>query len=154
MIIAGTGHRPDKLGGYTVPNPIYIKVCQQIEKHLLDLKPEKVISGMCIGYDMWLANIALKLKIPLVAAIPFKNQECKWNKDTQKIYNILLSRASEQIIVSEGEYAASKMQIRNQWMVDNCDTLLACYNGDASGGTFNCIKYAKSVNKEIIYIPV
>jgi hypothetical protein len=32
------------------------------------------------------------------------------------------------------------------------DKLIAVYNGDLSGGTFNCIQYAKSIGKEIIYI--
>ena len=46
MIVAFTGHRPQKLGGYKLPNPTYIKVCQEIESTLKELKPEKVISGM------------------------------------------------------------------------------------------------------------
>lgn len=48
MIIAGTGHRPSKLGGFILPNPTYIKVCKKIEDHLLELKPEKVLSGMAL----------------------------------------------------------------------------------------------------------
>lgn len=49
MIVAFTGHRPDKLGGYKLPNPTYVKVCQQIETKLVELKPEKIISGMALG---------------------------------------------------------------------------------------------------------
>jgi uncharacterized phage-like protein YoqJ len=153
MIIAGSGHRPSKLGGYNLPNPIYCYVCQQIEKVLLELKPEKVISGMCIGYDQYLANIAIKLKIPLLAAIPFEGQEKKWTTSYQRIYNKLLSKASEIVIVSPPGYSAEKMQIRNEFMVDRCDILLACWDRSA-GGTGNCVKYAQSVKKteEIIFI--
>lgn len=155
MIVSGSGHRPDKLPnketGYKLPNPTYIKVCQQIEKYLKEVKPEKVITGMALGYDMWLANIAYKLNIPFIAAIPFDKQESKWPESSQKTYHNLLKLASDKIIVSPGGYSPEKMQIRNQWMVDNCDQLLACFDG-SSGGTANCIKYAESVKKPIFII--
>lgn len=155
MIIAGTGHRSDKLPnketGYILPNPTYNYICQQIEKILLEEKPDKVISGMALGFDQYLANVAIKLKIPLVAAVPFKGQELAWPQHSQKVFNKLLERASEIVYVSEGGYAAYKMQIRNEFMADSCDKLLACWNG-SNGGTANCINYAKSINKEIIII--
>ena len=34
-------------------------------------------------------------------------------------------------------------------MVDNCDKLLAFWNGEQSGGTWNTIQYAKKVDKYI-----
>jgi|SRR5579859_3819938 len=156
MILAGTGHRlnklPDKETGYKLPNPTYIHVCQQIEKTLKELKPEKVISGMALGVDSWLAYISHKLNIPFIAAVPFIGQEKAWPIKSQKTYNKLIKLASEVVIVSEGGYSPAKMQIRNEWMVNNCDKLIAVYNNDQSGGTYNCIQYAKSINKEIIYI--
>ena len=152
MIVAFTGHRPDKLGGYNLPNPIYNKVCQRIEAHLIELKPEKIISGMALGVDQWAANLARKLGIPFIAAIPFENQECKWPIKSQQIYQKLRKLAAEEVIVCEGAYAAYKMQVRNEWMVNHCDTLIAVYNGDTSGGTFNCVNYAQSLKKDIIFI--
>lgn len=151
MIIAFTGHRPDKLGGYKLPNPTYIKVCQQIESTLKELKPEKVISGMALGVDQWAAYIAFKLKIPFIAAVPFLNQESKWPTSSQETYNKLIKLAAETVIVSEGTYSAVKMQTRNEWMVDRCDQLIAIWD-ESNGGTGNCVNYAKSKNKSIIYI--
>lgn len=157
MIIGGTGHRNDKLPnketGYILPNPTYNYVCQNIEKILLQNKPEKVISGMALGFDFWLANIAINLNIPLVAAIPFIGQEKMWPKHSQAQFNKLLDKASGVIIVSEGGYAAYKMQTRNEYIVNNCDKLIACLiPSEKSGGTFNCVKYAKSINKDIVFI--
>ena len=152
MIVSFAGHRPDKLGGYKVPNPTYVRVCQQIEKTLLEIKPEKVISGMALGIDQWAAFIAHKLGIPFLAAIPFINQESKWPEASQRAYKNLLSKASEKVIVSEGAYAPIKMQIRNEWMVNNSDLLIAVYNGDKTGGTANCVNYAKQCQKPIIII--
>lgn len=155
MIVSFTGHRPDKLPdkktGYNLPNPTYIHVCQEIEKYLLELKPDKAISGMALGVDQYAASVCIKLGIPFIAAIPFKGQEKAWPEKSQKIFNLLLKKACDIAIVCEGEYAAYKMQVRNQWMVDMCDILIAVWDG-SQGGTANCINYAKSKNKQIIFI--
>ena len=151
MIVAFTGHRPDKLGGYVLPNPTYTYVCQQIEKTLLEIKPDKVISGMALGIDQWAANIAYRLGIPFLAAIPFDGQEKAWPQHSQKVFQRLLKKASEVVIVSPGGYSPAKMQVRNEWMVDNCNKLIAVWDG-TQGGTGNCVNYAKSKNSDIIYI--
>lgn len=151
MIVALTGHRPEKLGGYTIPNPTYSRVCKRIEAKLQELKPEKIISGMALGVDQWAVNIALNLNIPFVAAIPFVGQERNWPERSQIIYQKLLEKALEKVIVSQGGYAGFKMQIRNKWMVDHCDLLMAVWDGTL-GGTANCINYAKSIGREILFI--
>ena len=97
--------------------------------------------------------IAHKLFIPYVGCIPFIGQESLWSAQDQKTYKLLCKLASDQVIVSSGGYSADKMQIRNRYLVDNCDILLACINpNETSGGTFNCVEYAKSVNRIIVYI--
>ena len=151
MIVAFTGHRPDKLGGYKIPNPTYQKVYREIDKALKELQPEKVISGMALGVDRWAAAIAHKLKIPFLAAIPFEGQEKAWPEESQRIFRLLRKLAAEEVIVSEGGYSPAKMQIRNEWMVDHCDTLIAVWDG-SKGGTGNCAEYAKSIGKTIYYI--
>jgi uncharacterized phage-like protein YoqJ len=151
MIVSFTGHRPDKLGGYKLPNPTYLHVCRQIDKTLQEIKPEKIISGMALGVDQWAANIAIKLGIPFIAAVPFIGQEKAWPLPSQKIFNKLIERAAEVVIVSEGGYSAAKMQIRNEWMVDRADKVIAIWDG-TPGGTGNCVKYAQSKSKEIIFI--
>lgn len=151
MIVSFTGHRPDKLGGYKLPNPTYIHVCRQIDKALKELNPEKIITGMALGVDQWAAMIAHKLGIPFVAAIPFEKQESKWPAESQKTYRLLRRLASEEVIVSPGGYSADKMQVRNEWMVDHSDKLIAVFNG-TKGGTGNCVEYAQSVSRDIYYI--
>jgi uncharacterized phage-like protein YoqJ len=151
MIIAFTGHRPDKLGGYKLPNPTYIKVCREIDSLLRELRPDNIITGMALGIDQWAASVAHKLGIPFVAAIPFEGQEKAWPLKSQRTYRLLRRLAVEEVIVCEGEYAPAKMRLRNRWMVDNCDALIAVWNG-SSGGTGNCVQYANSVNKKIYRI--
>lgn len=151
MIISFTGHRPDKLGGYELPNAAYIHACQQTEKILKEMAPDKCISGMAIGYDQYATHVCIKLGIPFIAAVPFIDQEKMWPEKSKRIYQKLLEGAESVIIVSEGSYSAAKMQIRNEWMVDNSDHVLACYDG-TRGGTGNCVAYARKVGKPLTII--
>lgn len=146
MIVCATGHRLNKLGGYGLP--IKNKL-ERLALTWLDLhKPDKVISGMALGWDQAFAQAAIKLNIPLVAAIPFTGQEQAWPDSSQKEWKRLVDAAYEIVIVSEGGYAAWKMQKRNEWMVDQSDMVLALWDG-SSGGTCNCIKYANKVSRPI-----
>lgn len=157
MIISATGHRQNhpKMGGWVIPNQVYKNICQQTEEILKELSPEKCISGMSQGFDFWFAYVSVKLGIPFTAAIPFVGQENIWPEKAQRQYKWLLSKAKDIVIVSDGGYAAYKMQVRNKWMVNNSDLILACFDHSSkSGGTYNCIQYAKSVNKEIRYLEI
>lgn len=147
MIIAGTGHRPNKLGGYS--KEAFTKLVDLATDSLLELGPEKVISGMALGWDQALATAVLNLNIPLIAAVPFFGQESKWPLNSKKQYRDLISKADDVIFVCDKGYAPWKMQIRNEWMVDNCDLVLALWDG-SEGGTGNCISYASSQGREIL----
>lgn len=156
MIICGTGHRPDKLGGYDVrtDDRLMRTAADYLsgELDLMDGNPDatiEVISGMALGWDQALAVAAIAMGIPFVAAVPFAGQEEAWPSKAQARYRDILGEASEVAVISEGRYAAWKMQVRNQWMVDRADKVVALWNG-TSGGTANCIKYAEKKGKDII----
>lgn len=147
MIIAGTGHRPDKLGGYS----------PHIAKQLIDLasdalrehQPSTVISGMALGWDMALAEAAVNLGIPFHAYVPFEGQELVWPMTSKLFYRALLKKAQFVRICSPGGFSRQAMQHRNICMVDACDQLLALWDG-SNGGTANCLVYATSVGKPYI----
>jgi uncharacterized phage-like protein YoqJ len=147
MIIAGTGHRPDKLGGYS----------PHIAKRLIDLasdalrtnQPSTVISGMALGWDMALAEAAINLDIPLHAYIPFDGQEMVWPMTSKLFYRSLLKKAQLVKICSPGGFSRAAMQHRNVCMVNDCDKLLALWDG-SNGGTANCLVYATSIKKPYI----
>lgn len=151
MIIAFTGHRPDKLGGYEMPNPTSRWVCWCIQEELERLKPSSAISGMAQGVDQWAAQICINLKIPFIAAIPFSGQEKLWPELAVRRWRWLLGNAEQIVTVCQGDYSAQKMQKRNEWMVDHCDKLLAVWDG-TTGGTANCIRYAEKKKKPIVRI--
>lgn len=139
MILAGTGHRPSKLGGYEAhASARVLTFAGEVLKHC---KPSLVISGMAQGWDMSLAQAAVTLKIPFDAYIPFVGQELVWPAATRLYYLALLEKARKVVICSPGGFTKAAMQVRNQRMVDDCDLLAALWNG-SNGGTANCIAYA------------
>lgn len=140
MIIAATGHRPDKLGGYASATLELLTDLAVVHLELLD--PELVISGMAQGWDTAVALAAIELDIPLVTAEPFLGQAQKWPPAAQQQHARILGEARVRYIVCDGLYEPWKFQKRNEWMVDHCDSLLALWNG-SSGGTANCIAYAE-----------
>lgn len=149
-LLSGTGHRPNKLGGYK-DSPLQGWVRGRIQEELKKASPSLVITGMALGFDQWLAEEAMKLNIPFLAAVPFVGQENIWPESSRKIYEWILSKAAFTQYVSMGSYSNKKLQLRNQWMVDHSGVVLACYDG-TSGGTQNCVNYAINNSKQIIYI--
>lgn len=153
MKLALTGHRPDKLGGeYDLKGPVSEILFQKLQKIVDKYKPTEIISGMALGADTIWALVALENKIPLTAAIPFEGQEKGWPQRSKNLYELVLSNPlTTKVYVCDPGYSVFKMMERNKWMVDNCDKLIAVWDGSA-GGTGNCVKYAKKVDREIIRI--
>ncbi len=155
-IIVGTGHRPQKLGGYGDLTRARLK--RVAIDWLRYLAPRGLISGLAQGWDSALIEACWDLKLPYVACAPFKGQESKWPGAAQFRYQQYVDRAAKFVICSPGEYSAKKMQIRNERMIDmalkdgpNNALLLALWDA-SEGGTKNCVDYA--VRKEVQIINV
>ena len=114
----------------------------------------ETISGMALGVDQLFGLVALKLRnegrpIRLTAAIPCVGQEKPWK--SKEYWQRLVDSADEVVYVSRQPYTPSCMQLRNKWMVDRADEVLAVWNG-SSGGTASCLKYARAVGRPITNI--
>jgi uncharacterized phage-like protein YoqJ len=139
--IAVTGHRPKKLGGYDL-NARRALGCFAIEQ-LYWNAPDRVITGMALGWDQAIAGACIVLGIPFVAAIPMPGHSRPWPREARDRYEFLLSRAQEVAMVSDVLTNVNRaMQKRNEWMVDRADRLLALWDG-TFGGTCNCVYYAQ-----------
>lgn len=146
MDIAVTGHRPGKLYGYNLSDPKYTILKEKLKMILKKYKATTAYTGMALGTDMIFANAVMDLKkegkdIRLVAVLPCANQDKKWSQKDQKCYQEILQAADEVIRLSEEEYCPELMRIRNRWLVDHADMLIAVWDGSNSG-TSNCIRYA------------
>lgn len=148
MILAATGHRPDKLGGYgqEPKEKLYHFACDWVGY----IWPEAVISGMALGWDTAVARAAVFHKIPLIAVLPFPQQASKWSTPDVMLWAELKRKASEVHVIAP-EFSIAALQRRNEVMVDRAGALLVLWNG-SRGGTANCINYAyraKAEGKEL-----
>lgn len=157
-VVCGTGHRPDKLHGYS--SAAKSRVYTLAVDVLLELDPFTLISGMALGWDQALASAAWHLGIPFVAAVPFKGFDKRWPTESRLELEVLLNAAEKICYVDEdpvyaipwlapGEYDPAKLQQRNKWMVDRSQKVLALWNSGA-GGTFNCVEYAGRVGRPVV----
>lgn len=152
MRIAVTGHRPNKLGNeYDGVGPIsemikgHLQIIIDEHKHL---KPT-LITGMALGVDMLWAELAIANKLKFIAAIPCQQQYAVWpQRSKERWMRITDHPLCEKYYVSVGPYTPAKMQIRNEWMVNNCDLLVAVWDG-TDGGTFNCMEYARALGRKM-----
>ncbi|KAA0573470.1 hypothetical protein [Azospirillum sp. Sh1] len=78
MILAVTGHRPEKLGGHSPALRRKLAVFASFRlRHFIQThgRPDKIISGMALGWDQAMAIAAIAAGIPLVAAVPCDAQD-------------------------------------------------------------------------------
>lgn len=152
LVVAVTGHRPDKLGGWDPLHPVVAQVRKALRDALAATWPAHVITGMALGVDTWAAEACLELGIPFVAALPCDNWGSQWPAYAQARQALLLAKAQRQHVVSPGPYKPWKLQRRNEWMVDQCALLLSVWDG-SSGGTRNCLMYAAEVGRTVQALP-
>jgi uncharacterized phage-like protein YoqJ len=146
IALAFTGHRPNKLGGYSPTAQLKLRSFAQnfLAQHrgLISV----CYSGMALGWDQAVALACMDLNIPFIAAVPFEGQESAWPAQSQKEYQRILSAATKVAEVCAPGYAAWKMQTRNEYMVDHGRLLVALWDG-TTGGTANCVEYADRKGK-------
>lgn len=165
--IGFTGHRKDKLDLYNHPEN-EIKIVSQLYKVIVGVlqdnpneKEFHFYSGGAIGFDQIAFKVVdiIKNKYTDITIInevdvPFKLQYIKWSIEEKEEYFKQIEIADEVIMVDSLEkykvkglanetYHPAKMDKRNRYMVDNSNIIIALWNGDKTGGTYNCIKYAK-----------
>jgi uncharacterized phage-like protein YoqJ len=143
MILGVTGHRPPRVGGYRVPNPVMTGIGDAIRADFARLAPERVLTGMALGVDQWVAWVCLEMNIPFTAVLPCEGFSTRWPSHAQDEFQHLLSLASDQILVSREVYTPGCLMQRNKWLVNNCETLYAVWNGVPDGGTYSTIRYAQ-----------
>jgi uncharacterized phage-like protein YoqJ len=150
-VYAFTGHRPSKLGGYgyTSVERLYRFAIQTL-KSCCTHNPV-IISGMALGWDQAVAMAGIHLGMPVIAAVPCLGQDSQWPDLSQHRYDQILSKCSIVHLCSVSKYDPSKMHLRNRWMVDSCNKLVALWDG-THGGTAGCVQYATHRKVDILNV--
>lgn len=136
MNVMITGHRPERLKGRE-------KEVKEWINHQLDiLQPTLAINGMAQGVDQIFAKIAKDKGVPLLNVYPHRRKFHPYEE---------MLNENENVVFFSDTYSKSNYILRDRYMVDNADIVLAVFDGIPAGGTWQTIEYAKQKNKKIIY---
>ena len=158
-----TGHRPKALPWGFDESAVRCaafksKVKITVENLIVEKGYKKFISGMAMGADMICAEIVLMLKniypyIKLECAVPNHAFTEGWSAEDVRRYSSILTRADCIEFVSGSRiYSKRDLMLRNIYMVDSSELVIAVYINGETGGTKNTIDYAKYRKKEVIII--
>ena len=147
-----TGHRPDKMEfGEKEIKPLLEKAIDEaISKGFVTF-----ITGMAMGTDIWAAEIVLDRRkknddIHLICALPHPGFENRRSFVEKKRFSKIIKNAD---LVKEinDHYFTGCYQVRNEWMVDRSNLVIAVFNGQKSG-TKNTVDYAKKKNVQVVNV--
>lgn len=161
MKVALTGHRPERLGmpdnelddkWNKIRDWIVNNLIQMFQTTLLEDDSLDVYCGMATGSDILFGMSSVFLKVDIVPLKLHCVLPCKNYNSSHKYYNDIKLLADEWIELSEEFYKGCD-SVRDQYMVDHCDVLLAIWDGNKSGGVWSTICKAQKAGKQIIYCP-
>ena len=144
-----TGHR--RIGG-----GLDVSKLNQTIESVIEQGTVSFYCGMAIGFDLIAAAAVLECKkkhpkVKLIACIPCPEQDKYYSSSEREKYRNILQQCDDVIIVNE-RYFDGCMLVRDRFMVDNCEKIIAYFDGRSDGGTAYTVKYAKSKNREIIIV--
>lgn len=147
--IAFTGHRPKDLpAGFS-----YSSFTRELERWLT-ITPEdmRFMCGGALGIDSWAAEYAMRNGIPFDLALPFRPRVMsnRWPIiAVDRLRAHIAAAETVHIINDTGAYDVRAYQLRNEFMVNAADHVLAFWSGKPYGGTANCIRYALQVDRPV-----
>ncbi|AXG66578.1 putative ssDNA binding protein [Dickeya phage vB_DsoM_JA33] len=156
MILGFTGHRPNRLGGFT---PCAKKKLYRFAHRIL-LKLDTdvtIVQGCALGFDQAIATAAIEQGHKVISMIPYLGFNARWPVESVFELDGILNRSSEVRVCIDKETfelidnPAFALNFRNEKIVDEADTLFALACG-APSGTQNCVDYALRQNKRVVYL--
>ena len=143
---AFTGYRPQKMPfGFDETDPRCIDFKKRVQatiQTLYDIGYRHFISGGALGMDMFAAEAVVELRkqhpeVILEMVSPFDDQASKWPEEYRARHDLLFELADITTATSH-VYTKSAMFIRNRYLVNNADLLLAAYDGQPGGTAMTC----------------
>ena len=157
---AFTGYRPAKMPfGYDESCPLAQEFKQRLKDTILMLILEgyrHFVSGGAQGMDTMAAETVLELQkefpnITLEILIPYEGQADRWPQESKMRWQACIRNADMVTIISH-EYTKNCFFLRNRYLVQQADLLLACYDGQ-EGGTKMTVEYARQIGCPVCLLP-
>ena len=147
-----TGHRPEKmeLGEKEIKSLLEKAIDEAIAEGYVTF-----ITGMAMGTDIWAAEIVLERKkmnkdLHLICALPHPNFESRRSMTEKMRFNKINKNAYLAKEIND-HYFTGCYQVRNKWMVDRSNLVIAVFNGQKSG-TKNTVDYAKRKGVRVLNV--
>lgn len=145
-----SGHRPEKLpyGGdenslstNNLKSLLYKEIYDSIQDGYTDF-----VTGLARGVDNWAAQMVLEFKnknagLRLICVQPYKGYGENWKGFDRWNLAHILERADEVVVVCD-EFRKDCMRLRNEYMVNRAEKLIAVVSNYRSG-TGQTIRYAQ-----------
>lgn len=115
----------------------------------------RALSGMALGVDQMFALSALRRGIRVDAYIPGRDQAARWSEKQRTEYGDLIARAaSVQSATDASPYATyiSRLHLRNELMIRDCDLAVLVLDARQSGGTYSVKMKLAAAGKPTIHI--
>ena len=139
-----TGHRD--LGLDFSAKKLKKAVIEEIENGV-----DTFYNGMAMGFDLIAAETVLSLKkkypqVKLILCCPCYGQEKYFSEKDKKRYSKIWKKGDEKIVLADSYYRGC-MQVRDQYMVERADCMIA-YCKKETGGTAYTVKCFKRMKKD------
>jgi len=140
-----TGHR--ELPGINW-ELVRARLCQAV-RSAVDEGCVRFISGFAAGADLMFAQIVLEEKknsriLQLEAAIPYPGRM----KTPDPLFQKLI-RGCDTVKIHSPAYAKNCFMIRNRYMVEQSELVIAVYDGRKTGGTAATVRYALELGRRV-----
>jgi hypothetical protein len=111
--------------------------------------PTMILTSLYSGWDQALAKAALNLNIPIHVVLPYRKRELFIRINFPEIYRDLLPKAKYIECLSETYYLDLDMEC-HIWRADRADLVLALWDYEFCGDTFQVIDHALKAGKKVV----
>lgn len=157
-----TGHRPSGFAwdyedkDCALHKDYLLRLEYFIERAITCNKTQRFICGSALGADADCAETVIRLRnkypyVHLEIAEACEKYGESYAPKNKSRYLAIISQA-DSVYNACKQYTPWCMARRNQYMVDNANILIAIWNGEEKGGTFNTVKYALKKGLPIRYL--
>ena len=155
--VAFTGHRTKRIIEIANNPRIIGELYETILNEVIGLYEQgyrNFYSGMAEGTDLLAAKAVASLKsqyadIRLIAVIPFRGQNARFEGTDKELYTQVLQQADETVLLAENYYTGC-FHRRNDYLIENANVVVAYWDRIPKGGTYYTVSKARRMNRTII----
>lgn len=144
-----TGIAPGLSHLYEDNRPAFEELVYLATQALQVYHPTGLITSLYPGWDQALAKAAVNLGIPVHVALPYPQREQFLRLSFPDLYKDLLPKARHIESVSKTQHKDADLEC-HRWRLSRADTILALWDYEFSGETFQVIDAGLKARKQVV----